>query len=57
MTAPSREAQVLIDKLVEVAKLIESHEAVVWQLRHEQLRLRSALAATGYRPDAQQELL
>lgn len=50
MTACSREAQACLDRLVEIARLIESHEAVLWQLRHEQLRLRAELGATGHKP-------
>ena len=55
----SKEAQGLLDRLTEIAWLIESHEAVLWQLKHEQFRLRSELVSTGYRPDdaAQASLL
>jgi hypothetical protein len=46
----SREAQELLDKLAELSRLIEGHEAILWQLKHEQMTLRSRLAATGYKP-------
>jgi hypothetical protein len=44
------EAQALLDKLVEIARLVELYAATLWQLRYEQLRLRAELDATGHRP-------
>jgi hypothetical protein len=48
----AREVQELLDKLRTVADTIESYRATLAMLEHEQLRLRTALAATGYRPAA-----
>ena len=58
MTA-SREAKALLDRLTKIAGLIESHQVVLWQLKREQLTLRTQLAAIGYRlgEAAQRELL
>lgn len=57
MTATSREAQLLLDKLVELDRQIQGYEATLQMLRYEQIRLRSELAATGYRATPQGELL
>ena len=49
----------MLDRLTEIALLTGSHEAVLSRLGHEQFRLRSELAGTGYKPGehAQRELL
>jgi hypothetical protein len=57
MTAPSREAQVLLDRLVEISRMIEAHRATLYQLEHERFTLEAQLRATGWRPEPQQELL
>jgi hypothetical protein len=58
MSGTPREAQIVLDKLTELARQVEAYEATLHMLRLEQLRLRSELAATGYKPgDALQELL
>ena len=51
MTALSREAQALLDKLAELARLIEGHEATLAMLRHERMQLQTQLRLTGYRPE------
>jgi hypothetical protein len=58
MSGESHEAQQLLDRLTEIARLIEQHEAVLWQLKHERFRLRVELAQTGYQaPEPQQDWL
>jgi len=45
----SREAQDILDALVEISRMIEAHQAELYRLRLEQQRLRAELGATGYR--------
>jgi hypothetical protein len=52
MTAPTREAQELLDKLAELSRQIEGYRATIAMLEYERLRLQTALRATGYRPPA-----
>jgi hypothetical protein len=56
VSAPAA-VQTLLDKLRALADQIESLEATLQMMRYEQIRLRSELAQTGYRPEPQQELL
>jgi hypothetical protein len=42
----------LLSKLAALAATIEGYKATLYQLEHERLTLRSALAQTGYRPSA-----
>ena len=50
--APSREAQELLDRLVEIPRRIEAHEAEVYRLCLERRRLQaeSGPGATGHKP-------
>ena len=49
MTAPSREAQELLDRLADLSRLIEGYEATLVMLRHERMQMQTALRLTGYR--------
>lgn len=55
----SGEAREMLDRLAEIARRIEAHEAEVWRLRLERKRLCAELGATGYQSDepTQDELL
>ena len=57
MSAPPREAQLLLDKLIELSRLIEAHRATLAMLEHERFNLQAQLRATGYRATPQGELL
>ena len=57
MSGPSREAQELLDKLVELSRMIEAHKATLAMLEHERFNLQAQLRATGYRATPQGELL
>ncbi len=47
LTARQRD---LLSKLAALAETIEGYKATLYQLEHERLTLRSALAQTGYLP-------
>ncbi len=51
MTAPSRDAQHLLEKLAELSRLIEGHEVTLAMLRHERMQLQTQLRLTGYRAE------
>jgi DNA-binding XRE family transcriptional regulator len=57
LSAASREAQALLDKLTELSQLIEAHRATLYMLERERMQLQTQLAQSGYRPQPQGELL
>jgi hypothetical protein len=50
MSTPSRDAQALLDRLTEIARLIEAHKATLYMLEHERVSLQTQLVQTGYKP-------
>ena len=57
MSAPTREAQEVLDKLRAITEQIEGYRATLAMLEHERFKLEAEQHATGYRPDPQAPLL